>query len=84
MEKKDKNDNGCCKHEHKFLKNNSDQKIVESSFQLIMLQGIALVPDYTEMPFSQISSETEENPNSNSPPRTQAIPVYIRNCVFRI
>ena len=83
-EKKDKKDNGCCKDEHKFVKNNTDQKIAESSFQFNIMQGVALVPDYVEIPQSFIASVTEENPNSNSPPRTQAVSVYIRNCVFRI
>lgn len=84
MEKSDKKDNGCCKDEQKFLKNSSDQKIAESNFQFNIMQGIALVADYIEIPFTPITSVTEENPNSNSPPRTQAVPVYIRNCVFRI
>ena len=84
MEKSDKKDNGCCKDEQKYLKNSSDQKITESNFQFNLMQGIALVVDYIEIPFTPITSVTEENPNSNSPPRTQAVPVYIRNCVFRI
>lgn len=84
MEKKDSKDNGCCKDEQKFLKNSSDQKITESSFQINQILGLALAADYIEISFTPITSITEENPDSHAPPRTQAVPVYIRNCVFRI
>ena len=40
MEKTDKKDNGCCKDEHKFIKNITDQKIAESGLQLSQLMAV--------------------------------------------
>jgi len=84
MEKSNEKDNGCCKDEHKFLKDDSAQKVTESNLQLMQLMATALPSAYTQLPELALPSLTEESPNSNSPPRTQAVPVYIRNCVFRI
>jgi len=84
MEKSDEKDNGCCKDEHKFVKNTTDQKVVESSFQLIGLMGIAILPGYTELPSIKISSLTEENPISHAPPRSNGVAVYILNRTFLI
>ena len=84
MEKSDEKDNGCCKDEHKFVKNTTDQKVVESSFQLTGLMGTAILPGYTELPAIKISSLTEKNPVSNAPPRSSSIAVYILNRTFLI
>lgn len=74
----------CCKDELKFVKNSTDQKIVESSFQLMGIMGTAFIPEYAELPFIQITSVTEENPVSNAPPRTNAVAVYILHRTFLI
>lgn len=84
MEKSDSKDNGCCKDEHKFVKNTTDQKIVESSIQLTGILGVAIVPDYSELPTIKISSLTEENPLNHAPPRSSGIAVYILNRTFLI
>ena len=79
MEKSDTKKTGCCKDEHKFIKNDTDQKVVESSFQLMEIAGVALLPDYTELSLLHISSITEETPVSNAPPRNNGVAVYILN-----
>lgn len=84
MEKSSEKDNGCCKDEHKFLKDDSAQKVTESNLQLMQLMTTALPSAYIQLPELALPSLTEESPNSNAPPRTPAVPVYIRNCVFRI
>lgn len=84
MEKSNEKDNGCCKDEHKFLKDDSAQKVTESNLQLMQLMATALPSAYIQLPELALLSLTEESPNSNAPPRTPAVPVYIRNCVFRI
>ena len=77
-------DNGCCKDEHKFIKNNSDQKTAESGFQLIKLIAVALPVYFVEIPTVNFPSVTEENPISHALPRSCGVAVYIRNCVFLI
>jgi hypothetical protein len=79
MEKSDAKKDGCCRDEHKFIKNETDQKVVESSFQLMEIAGAALLPGYAELPLLHISSVTEENPVSNAPPRNNGVAVYIFN-----
>lgn len=84
MEKSDEKDNGCCKDEHKFVKNDTDQKTAEAGFQLIQLLAVALPVTFIEIPSTDFPSVTEENPISHAPPRSSGVAVYIRNCVFLI
>lgn len=84
MEKTESTDNGCCKDEHKFFKDDSAQKITENSLQMLQVLSAAMPAAYIELPVVEFPSLTEESPNSNAPPRTQGVPVYIRNCVFLI
>ena len=79
MEKNDAKKTSCCKDEHKFIKNDTDQKVVESSFQLMQIAGTALLAGNPEFSLLHISSVTEENPVSNSPPRNNGVAVYIFN-----
>ena len=84
MEKSAEKDNGCCKDEHKFFKNISDQKISETEFQFIKLFAAALPVTFFEIPVAGISSVKEKNPFSHAPPRSNGVAVYIRNCIFLI
>jgi hypothetical protein len=84
MARSEKKDNGCCKDKHKFLKNNTDQKVTESACQLINLIAVSLPASFIEIPGNDFHSVIDENPNNHAPPRTCAVAVYIRNCVFLI
>ena len=84
MEKSDEKDNGCCKDEHKFLKNDTDQKTAEAGFQLMQYVAVSLPVVFIEIPSTNFPSVTEENPISHAPPRSGGVAVYIRNNVFLI
>ncbi|MDP4263675.1 MAG: hypothetical protein Q8941_14200 [Bacteroidota bacterium] len=84
MKKSAKNNNDCCKDEHKFLKNNSDQKTAESAFQQAELSVAALPASFIEIAFHDFPSLTEEKPVCNAPPRSNGVATYIRNRVFLI
>ncbi len=84
MDKSDEKLNGCCKDEHKFFKNVTDQKISETGFQLIKLFAAVLPVTFFEITLACILSATEENPVSHAPPRSSGVAVYIRNCIFLI
>jgi hypothetical protein len=84
MKKSDEKDNGCCKDEHKFVKNDSDQKIAESGFQVMQFTSVALQVSFFETPENNIPSVTEENPISHAPPRSIGVAVYILNSTFLI
>ncbi|MBL0098422.1 MAG: hypothetical protein IPP46_19525 [Bacteroidetes bacterium] len=76
MEKSDEKDNGCCKDEHKFVKNSSDQKIAETGLQMMQLASTAIPITFFEIPDNSIPSVTEENPISHAPPEVAALCIY--------
>jgi len=84
MEKTDAGDNGCCKDEHKFVKDDTAQKVTNSNILLVHAMSTTLPSVFFNLTDISISSVTEENPISHAPPRTIGVAVYIRNCVFRI
>ena len=61
-----------------------DQKVDEAAYQLVQLTPSEIVLNYFVSPELFVASTIEENSNSNGPPLTQPVPIYIRNCVFRI
>lgn len=71
MEKGDEKDNGCCKDEQKFVKNDTDQKFVGSS------SGVPkLIDPFRQIYFAEIFTNffpliIEQNPESNAPPRSK-------------
>ncbi len=84
MEKSDEKDNGCCKDEHKFVKNDTDQKTAQVSFDLMQIVATALPVSFIEIPAANFTKVKEENPFSHAPPRSNGVAVYIRNCTFLI
>jgi hypothetical protein len=84
MEKSNNKDNGCCRDEDKFIKNDSDQNAAGTGFQVMPLNGVALPVSYIEIPPTNFSSIAEKNPIIHAPPRSSSIAVYILNRSFRI
>lgn len=84
MEKNGDNDNGCCKDEQAFIKNDRDQVAAPSGFHFASPASIALPVPFIEFPPVNIVSVTEANPLNHAPPRSSGTAVYVRNCVFLI
>ncbi len=84
MEKSEEKDNGCCKDEHKFVKNDNDQKTAESFVTNFALQVIDIPVECFTSSEILVSSVTEKHPVSHAPPRSNGVAVYIRNCSFLI
>ena len=84
MEKTDGKDNGCCKDEHKFVKNDTDQKTAEAGIQIEKILGLNLAIAFFDNSTNDFPSVTEENPISHAPPRNCGVAVYVRNRVFLI
>ncbi|MBK8787031.1 MAG: hypothetical protein IPN43_11205 [Chitinophagaceae bacterium] len=76
--------NGCCRHEQKFVKNDTDQKTTESGFQFIQLISFAPHPFFEEALYNNFPAITLVSPINHPPSRNCGIAFYIRNCVFRI
>ncbi len=84
MEKSEEKDNGCCKDEHKFVKNDNDHKTAETFVINLANQVIDLPIEYLSVFDIPVSFVTEKYPVSHAPPRSNGVAVYIRNCSFLI
>lgn len=84
MDKDESKNNGCCKDEHRFLKDDSAQKITESNIQFTDIVILGTPPAFFQLTDFGFVSITDKKPNCNAPPRKQDCPIYILNCVFLI
>lgn len=73
---------GCCKDEQKKLQIEKDQKISESSSQFQYAVSEISVPTYFSYSYSP--SLSISYPVSHASPGLGTIPIFIRNCNFRI
>lgn len=83
MEKEKSEASGCCTNENEFVKSDQPQLTPEASLFLLQSLSHAISFSYIEIPVA-FSSITEENPSANAPPDKPDIPIYKRNCVYRI
>lgn len=79
-----KKDDGCCKDENKFVKNNIDQKVAEPAIQLIQMTALAAPSALIYPSEHYFSSLIKEYSISTAPPRSSGMGIYILNSVFRI
>lgn len=84
MEKSAKKVNGCCTDEHKFFKNNADQKIGEVSFPILRALVSLLPVSFFELPSVNILLVSQDYPVSHGPPLISSIPIFILNRTFLI
>ena len=77
-------DGSCCKDENKFVKNNIDQKLAESSIQLIQMAAVAMPAAFVCTSDCYFTSIIQENLLSHAPPRNSGVGIYILNRVFRL
>lgn len=74
----------CCHEESMQIRNDKDQKSAQE-----VIQVITAAPSVAELPQPQwldavIFSAVKAQPVSHGPPLTAWVPVYLRNCNFRI
>ena len=81
---KETDSKGCCKDEHKFFKNDNDQKTTDASLQLLQLPVALLPVAIIESPSFNFTFISEDYPVSNAPPRSHGVAVYILNRTFLI
>ena len=77
-------DGGCCKDENKFVKNNIDQKLAESSIQLIQVAAVAMPVTFVCTSDYYFTSIVQENLLGHAPLRNSGVGIYILNSVFRL
>jgi hypothetical protein len=75
---------GCCKDTQTLVKLDKDQKASESAYKLFALPFDALSDNFVNLPDRYVASLTVDYPTTNAPPDLDKVPVFIRNCNFRI
>jgi len=84
MLKKETDSKGCCKDEHKFIKNDTDQKGTDSGLPVLLIPATDLPVALIESPSFNFAFLSEDHPVSNAPPRSHGVAVYILNRTFLI
>ncbi|WP_298391775.1 hypothetical protein [Hydrotalea sp.] len=84
MKTSEAKEKGCCRDEHKFIKNNTDQKATEAGLQLSKLRATDLRTAFIESPSFNFTSISEDYPESNAPPRSNGVAAFILNRTFLI
>lgn len=79
-----KKDGGCCKDEHKLVKNNVDQNTTESAAQFMQPLPVLAPSAFINSSEDYSSTLIEEYSICHAPPLIKASEIYILNCVFRI
>ena len=76
--------NNCCRDEHKFFKDKTDQQSIKAGFQMLHLYAgtLPIYPLFAQTHY--FPAIAAENPMSHAPPFYPSVAVYIRNCVFLI
>jgi hypothetical protein len=74
----------CCHEESKQIKNDKDQKTGQEFFQ--MIKAAPAVADLPQPVWvnAVVLSPALSRPVSHGPPLTASVPVFLRNCSFRI
>jgi hypothetical protein len=75
---------GCCKDTQTVVKLDKDQKTTESAYKFFNLSFDAVSGNFANLPDSYVSSFIVDYPTTNAPPDPDKVPVFIRNCNFRI
>jgi hypothetical protein len=77
-----KSKGGCCEQKSKFVKLDQDQKFSKLEPVSFTSQPQLEIPKHYYPLQVIIDTRVEKFPNTNSPPGTNKIPLYIRNCIF--
>lgn len=83
-EKGDAKKTDCCKEEYSFIKNDTDQNIVESPVQVVQIAGVALHAWYAGLPLPPAATVKGKNFIKDGPPRSKGTAIYLLNRIFLI
>ncbi|HEX9513067.1 MAG TPA: hypothetical protein VF939_21405 [Puia sp.] len=74
----------CCKDKHTQVQLDKDQKTTETGYTFLDLSLIAIPVTMVTFPYPYAASYIAGYPTTNAPPEPDKVPVFIRNCTFRI
>ena len=75
---------GCCKDKHAHVQLDKDQKTTENVYTFSDLLFVAIPHTTTTLPDLNVASYITAYPTTNAPPEPDKVPLFIRNCHFRI
>ncbi len=84
MDKKDTDENGCCKDVQKHIKIDKDQKTSESLKQFKYQLSSPAPHSFYELKTNDFTIINELAAISHAPPQSSRLAIYIQNCVFLI
>jgi hypothetical protein len=74
----------CCKDTQAHFQLDKDQKTTENAYAFSALTIAALPMTTATLPDSYVTAYITGYPTANAPPDPDNVPVFIRNCTFRI
>jgi hypothetical protein len=75
---------GCCKDSEAHFQLDKDQKTTEAAYTFFELSFAILPMATTVLHDNYVVSYVTGYPTTNAPPESDKVPVFIRNCTFRI
>ena len=75
---------GCCKDKQTQVKLDKDQKASESACKFLNLAYEAVIVSPATPVDTYVVSYIAGYPTTNAPPNPDKVPVFLRNCNFRI
>jgi hypothetical protein len=84
MNKKESKKDSCCKNDVKQAKVDSSQKTAQAQYHFEQSSIAVLNHVIWESANLAVPKELGKGTRSNAPPQGQEIPVFIRNCTYRI
>jgi hypothetical protein len=75
---------GCCKDTQAHIQLDKDQKTTEANYVFSALTIAALPMAVTILPDNYVVTYIAGYPTTNAPPEQDKVPLFLRNCTFRI
>ncbi len=75
---------GCCKEKQAHVQLGKDQKTTENPYRSLDLSFTVLPGAITQLPGLFAVSDLIGHPSTHAPPKPDKVPLFIRNCHFRI
>lgn len=75
---------GCCHDEHQQVKNEKDQNLARGSIKLVKPSSPIISYAQAFFSFALVQTPAVAYPVIRAPLQTSKVPLFIRNCVFRI
>ena len=75
---------GCCKDKHAHVQLDKDQSTTDAVYTALSIPFIALPVAMATFPDPYTASYIAGYYTTNAPPEPDKVPVFIRNCTFRI